>query len=43
MKRKNRKPKFYAIRKGFRSNVIVSTWDEAQKLTAHYPGNGQKH
>ena len=38
MKRKNPKPKFYAIRKGFRSNVIVSTWDEAQKLTAHYPG-----
>lgn len=34
MRRKNRKPKFYAIRKGFQSNVIVNTMQEAQAYLA---------
>jgi Predicted double-stranded RNA/RNA-DNA hybrid binding protein len=38
MKKKNRRPRFYAIKKGLRSNVVVDTWDEAQRLTVHFSG-----
>lgn len=32
------KNKYYAIRKGHRSNIIVQSWDECKRLTSGCPG-----
>ena len=39
---KNKKAKFYAVKEGFKCNVIVMSWAECQKLTDHYP-NARYH
>jgi hypothetical protein len=32
------KANFYAVKKGFKDNTIVKSWDECRKLTDHYTG-----
>lgn len=37
-KKKKKVAKYYAVKKGVKSMVIVRTWDECSKLVTGYPG-----